>query len=510
MKTLPLFFNLHLRHLLLPMLALIMVFSACNNDDDDMSMMDDDDMHMEDAVQFNDEALETAVAVALGKESGPISKEEILGLTELNISGSSVEDLTGLEEAVNLEKFEAQSTSIASFGPIAKLSALTYLDIRNTTIPNGDLSFLEGITGLVFVDFRGTGLSDISNLALLTDLEEIYLRDNDITDLTALSGLTKLFYLNIHSNNDLTDLSPIATLVNLETLIMRNVPAGNDQIEVLRNFPKLSRLNARNTGITDLTVLGELMAMGALQDNPDELIFADVDIRDNDFGEVTESNDPYAPIRPYWSNITSRSPSELPESLGDPTIFEDAAFEGAVRSALGIGAEEEITDEMLLGLTELDARSLPIQSIAGIERLPNLTFLRLDGTEVTDLSPMSSLSQLDYFNINTTTGITDISPLANNTELGTLIARNVPFGNDGMSTIANFTKLHRLNMRNTGVTDLSVLAGLMAAGALQNENAPENNAILDIRENEVEDFCVIFDFIDNIADLSGGDFADCD
>jgi Leucine-rich repeat (LRR) protein len=235
-----------------------------------------------------------------------------------------------------------------------------------------------------------------------------------------------------------------------------------------------------------------------------------VDIRDNDFGEVTESNDPYAPIRPYWSNITSRSPSELPESLGDPTIFEDAAFEGAVRSALGIGAEEEITDEMLLGLTELDARSLPIQSIAGIERLPNLTFLRLDGTEVTDLSPMSSLSQLDYFNINTTTGITDISPLANNTELGTLIARNVPFGNDGMSTIANFTKLHRLNMRNTGVTDLSVLAGLMAAGALQNENAPENNAILDIRENEVEDFCVIFDFIDNIADLSGGDFADCD
>jgi len=362
---------------------------------------------------------------------------------------------------------------------------------------------------LVFVDFRGTGLTDISNIALLTNLEEIYLRANDISDLSPISELTTLTYLNIHSNTNLTDLSPLANLTNLEVIIMRNVPAGDEEIQVIRYFPNLWRINARNTGITNLEVFGDIMSSGALQDNPSQLIFADVDIRENDFGEVTDTEDPYAPIRPYWGNIDSRAPELLPEPVGDGSVFEDAVFESAVRNALGIGTDDEITDQMLLDLEELDARDLPIESIEGIEKMPNLTFLRLDGTNVTDISPMIALSNLDYFNINTTTGITDISPLQNNTQPGTLIARNVPFGNEGMNTIANFTQLHRLNMRNTGVTDLNVLADIMSQGALQNENAPGNTAILDIRQIEAEDFCVIYPYIDNIADLDGGDFSDC-
>jgi len=494
---------------LLPLMAFALIFAACSKDDDNGGGDPDPDPDpKEELVEFNDDALELAVANALGKTSGPVGKEEILLLTQLNISGQQIQDLTGLEEAVNLEKFEAQSTPVSSFAPISQLSKMKWLDIRNTTIPDGDLSFLDGITGLEFVDFRGTGISDISNLALLTSLQEIYLRDNNIEDLSPLSELTGLIYLNIHSN-PITDLSPIAGLTNLETLIMRNVQTGNEGLEVIKNFTKLWRINARNTGITDLTIFGEMMAAGALQNNFEELIFADVDITENEFGEVTEENDPYAPIRPYWGNIDSRSPELLPEAFEDGTVFPDGVFEAAVRNALGIGSDDEITDEMLLGLEELDARGVPIESIEGIEKMPNLTFLRLDGTDVSDLSPMVALTKLDYFNINTTTGITDISPIANNTELGTLIARNVQFGNEGMATIANFTKLHRLNMRNTGVTDLSVLADIMSQGALQNENAPDNTAILDIRELEVEDFCVIFEYIGNIGDLSGGNFSDC-
>ncbi len=487
----------------LPILAFALVFTACG-DDDDMGPVGGGD----EPIEFNDDILEQAVAQALDIESGPISKSEIMGLIELNISGLVVEDLTGLQYAENLTRFVAQNTPIQSFDPVSELSSLREFDIRNTAIPEGNLDFLEGLTGLEYIDFRGTGLSDISNLALMSSLREIYLRDNNIVDFSPLSDLTQLTYLNIHTN-PATDLSPLANLTALETLIMRNIQAGNEGLDVVRNFTKLRRINARNTGITDLTVLGELMAQGALQDNPTEGILADVDIRDNEFGEVTPDNDPYAPIRPYWENIDSRSPENLPDDFQGGSTFPDGAFESAVRNALGIGPEDDITNEMLLGLEELDARDLPIESIEGIEMMPNLTFLRLDRTNVSDLSPLAALSQLEYFNINTTTGITDISPLENNTGLGTLIARNVPFGNEGMSTIANFTQLHRLNMRNTGVTDLSVLANLMSQGALQNENAPGNTAILDIRQIEADDFCVIFPYIDNIADLDGGDFSDC-
>lgn len=491
------------------LLMAILVFNACSKDDDDTTMvMDDDDEPIENAVDFADANLELAVANALGKNSGPVSEDEILELVELNISGSSITDLKGLEFATNLEKLEMQSIEIGSMDPIADLSSLNHLDARNTTLPDGSLDFLDNLTNLRFVDFRGTGLSDISNLSILENLEEIYLRANDITDLSPLSGLTKLTYLNIHTN-PVTDISPLANLTNLTQLIMRNVESGNEGLQTIQNLTSLWRLNARNTGITDLTILGEMMSMGALQDDPANLIFADVDIRENDFGEVTEDNDPYAPIRPYWSNITERAPEDLPEPVGGATVFEDATFEARVRQILGIGDNDPLTDDLLLTIEELDCRDLPIASIAGIEKIANATFMRFDGTNVTDLSPLESFTDITYFNINTTTGITDISPLANNTNLGTLIARNVPFGNEGMQTIANFTNLHRLNMRNTGVTDLSVLAELMAGGALQNENAPNNEAILDIRQIEA-DFCVIFEYIDNIADLSGGDFSDCE
>ena len=490
------------------LLALALTLSSCTKDDDN-GINDDDDDDIE-YVEFVDPDLELVVVGALGKDSGPISTVEILELTDLNINGSTFTSLQGLQYAENLEKLEARSLGVESLATLSEIPSLRYLDLRNTLVPNEDLSFLDGITGLTYLDLRGTGLSDISNLSVLTQLEELYLRDNAISDLSPLSGLTTLTYLNIHSNILITELTPLAGLENLEVLIMRNVPAGDNEMEVIRNFPNLWRINARNTGITDLTVFGDVMAQGALQDRPDEGVSADVDIRENEFGEVTESDDPYAPIRPYWENISSRSPELLPAPVGDASVFEDAALESAVRNALGIGPEDEITDQMLIGLEELDARDLPIESIEGIEKMPNLTFLRLDGTNLTDISPLEALSQLNYFNINTTTGITDISPLRNNTQLGTLIARNVPFGNEGMNTIANFTQLHRLNMRNTGVTDLSVLANLMSQGALQNENAPNNTAILDIRQIDAEDFCVIYPYIGNIADLDGGDFSDCE
>ena len=48
-------------------------------------------------------------------------------------------------------------------------------------------------------------------------------------------------------------------MTNLQTLILQNVPVG-DQIGILNNIPSLTKLNLRNTGISDTTVIGQLMA----------------------------------------------------------------------------------------------------------------------------------------------------------------------------------------------------------------------------------------------------------
>src|SRR5699024_9119805 len=48
---------------------------------------------------------------------------------------------------------------------------------------------------------------------------------------------------NIHSGTDITSVEPISELVNLETLIMREVPINDNGI-FLKNLTKLQRLNA--------------------------------------------------------------------------------------------------------------------------------------------------------------------------------------------------------------------------------------------------------------------------
>ncbi|WP_194776761.1 leucine-rich repeat domain-containing protein [Pararhodonellum marinum] len=226
---------------------------------------------------------------------------------------------------------------------------------------------------------------------------------------------------------------------------------------------------------------------------------------------------------------------EEPEVVNVP----DARLEQQIKIALGLDDDEDITEENILELetltidggSDITGEIEQIEDLTGLEFAENLTYLHLGGTSVTDLTPIAGLEKMDYlrlnntgvtdlspisnyttltyFNINTTTGITDISPLENNTNLGTIIARNVPFGNEGMETIAKLTNLWRLNMRNSGVTDLSVLATLMEGGALQNSASPDGAAILDLRELEVEDFCVIYPYLDEIGDLSGGNFDDC-
>ncbi|WP_147303520.1 leucine-rich repeat domain-containing protein [Rhodohalobacter sp. SW132] len=216
--------------------------------------------------------------------------------------------------------------------------------------------------------------------------------------------------------------------------------------------------------------------------------------------------------------------------------FPDGLLEAQIRLALDIDSDEDITPELMLTLEELNIDASDdfsgelsdISNLTGLQYAENLTFLRLSYTSVTDLSPISDLENIEYlrfnntaitdispisgytsltyFNANTVTGLEDISPLAGNENLQTAILRNVPFGNEGMTTIRELTSLHRINMRNTGVTDITVLGELMAEGALLDSTpgAEENGgADLDLRQLDIEDWSPIEPYLDQISNLDG-------
>lgn len=492
-------------------LVLIILFtgliSSCSSDDDNI----ENPIVEDELVIFADADVEAAVLVSLGlNSSDQLTKSAVENLTTLNLDESGATNLSGIEEATNLVEFSAEQTSIEDFTPIENLTSIEKVVLENAAIPNNSVAFLANMNQLTHLNLRGTLVEDISVLSNKTNLTHLNLRQSQVSNISALANLTAMQYLNLNRSGSnqggIEDVSFVENMQDLYYLSLRNSFIGDEQFQMFENFTKLVESNIRNTGITDITPLVAIFEAGGFLDGTPFGNKVSLDLQGNDIQNPCV-------IEPW---VNQFEPGELEgwdgascQDFEDPELFEDAALEALVRTILGVDNDAELTTELLASIDELDARGSGVENIAGIGLMPNINRLRLDDTNVTDLSPIVDLENLIYFNINSVNGITDISPLANNTNLEVLIARNIPFGNDGMQTLLNFPNLWRINMRNTGVTDLSILADMMQNGALQNSANPDGDAVVDIRELEAN-FCIIFPYINEIGDLSGGNFDDCE
>ena len=84
---------------------------------------------------------------------------------------------------------------------------------------------------------------------------------------------------------------------------------------------------------------------------------------------------------------------------GAIATFEDANLETAIRAALSVGAEEDLTCGLVSGLTDLTAQNAGIESLVGIQNLTGLTHLDLWENSITDISALSGLTGLTYLDL---------------------------------------------------------------------------------------------------------------
>ncbi|MCL2603698.1 MAG: leucine-rich repeat domain-containing protein [Defluviitaleaceae bacterium] len=92
----------------------------------------------------------------------------------------------------------------------------TVLFIVNTDLTNADIIPLRYMTNLTQLFFLGgTQISDLTPLAGLINLTMLDLNNNQISDLTPLAGLTNLEWLDL-SGNPITDWSPVAHVGHVE------------------------------------------------------------------------------------------------------------------------------------------------------------------------------------------------------------------------------------------------------------------------------------------------------
>ncbi len=138
---------------------------------------------------------------------------------------------------------------------------------------------------------------------------------------------------------------------------------------------------------------------------------------------------------------TGLQPSE--SCSGQPAnaivTFEDANLEAAVRRALFVGAQDDLTCGLVSGETVVTARSAGIESLVGIQNLTSLRRLLLDENSISDISALSGLTNLADLLLDENS-ISDISALSGLTNLGFL----------GLSNNPNLTDIQPL-LDNTGI-----------------------------------------------------------
>ena len=125
-----------------------------------------------------------------------------------------------------------------------------------------DISALKDLKGLTTLDLSyNKQLTDISVLKDLKGLNTLNLSNNKIADISALKDLKGLNTLNL-SNNKIVDISALKDLKGLTTLDL----SGNEltDINVLKELQGLTELLLRHNQLTDISVLKDLIELTKL------------------------------------------------------------------------------------------------------------------------------------------------------------------------------------------------------------------------------------------------------
>ena len=418
--------------------------------------------------------LRAAIASALGKPpSAPIVRGHLENLTDLVAQNANISDLTGLEGATNLrildlgaEYVEAEnrlinSNSVSDITPLAGLTNLTDLHLRNNSV--SDISAVSGLTNLRTLDLNRNSISDISPLVENTGLagsDEVHLRENPLnyqsihTHIPALQsrGVTVEF-----DNRTVTTLLNISGVITASNNILTvEVRDSNGRIfeGVPVTFAVISgggTLSVTNTTTDENGRAQSTLTLG------------------------TESNRVTVSAVGAEQTATFSDVAEAGVHILDPNL------RAAIGAALDVTPGDPISPEEMATLTHFKARDwtegASISLLTGLEFATNLTELRLGNNSITDISPLSGLTNLRTLGLGRNS-VTDISPLSGLTNLRTL-----GLSNNGIEDVSTFVKvlsgltnLTELNLSGNNITDISFLSGLTHLTELR----LEYNGITDI------------------------------
>jgi hypothetical protein len=371
---------------------------------------------------------------------------QLRGLTRLNLSGNYAVQPNDLRPILDLNwGLTSLGLNGINVGGFASLSTftnpqtgqrynLTELDLGNTQIMDltggKSLDFLLPFQNLTRVNVAGNGITNINALSVLSKLSDVDLSNNQIATVAPLSqlhGLTRLILSGnaalhiadirpmIDQNWGLTGLGlngiDIGSIINLggffnpqtgQPYNMLELDLGNSKLTdpqggkalVLPPFLNLTRLNVAGNGIDNISILS---GFGKL---------TDLDLSNNQIADAS----PLFQLRGLTRMILSGNP--IPNvQLVRPILDQNWGLTSIGLNGIEIGSVSNLgylvnpQTGRLYGLTELDVGNSKLTDPQGGKSLMmpvfmNLTRLNVAGNGINDIAVLGAFSQLTALDLS--------------------------------------------------------------------------------------------------------------
>ncbi|MED2508209.1 NEAT domain-containing protein [Bacillus thuringiensis] len=221
--------------------------------------------------------------------------------------------------------------------------------------------------------YSGKGINEITGLEYMTNLEKLTLRESNVKDISAISKLRGLKYVDLTSNS-IESIHPIEQLENINMLFLRDNKISD--LTPLSKMKKIKTLDLIGNNIKDIQPLFTLSTMKQLY------------LANNQISDLT-GIDRLNNVELLW--------------IGNNKI----------------NNVESISK--MSNLIELEISDSEIKDISSLSQLGNLQVLNLEENYISDVSPLSTLTNLHEINLGANE-ISDVRPVE---ELGKRISIDI-------------------------------------------------------------------------------------
>lgn len=361
------------------------------------------------------------------------------------------------------------------------LSKIYSIELKNKNLTSDDLNGLELFSNVSVIDLSDNNITDISVLSNLKRLYSINLSNNDVTDVSILKNLENLDIINLSGNNNVTGYEYLNNLYQLNlsntNLVILNDISNNEkmyQLDLSNNtqldynnikLPKnisyllLDNTNFSNSNLSDLKNLYSLSIKNNNLKNLNSLAniksLTSLDVSNNeitDFSTLTEifgksdDNDAIAEDEEYgyykYTSLIAKS-----NNINDISIINNIEVDSLDLS------DNKITDLSSFNNSKIKMIRLSYNKIEkGFESLRNVSSIYLDHCEISNLDGFSELEKANYLVLDDN-NINNLQELKNLNKLSSLSLKN-----NNINDLSEIPEnLYNLSLDNNNITDITPL-----------------------------------------------------